>query len=302
MRAGLIINAKSGAAQSMQPGEAKEKLAQILASKGWQIDCHVIEGENLEQQALRLRSDGAEIIVVGGGDGTINSLADVSYRHKFPLAVLPLGTHNHFAKDIGMPADLEEAALSLTSGVIREVDLGEVNGKLFLNNSSIGAYPRAVEARSQLQKRVPLKKWAAMLIATINAFARHPVLNVKIQFAESVKIRSTPFVFVGNNEYEIDLFSIKLRSCLNAGKLCVYTARCAGVSCLVRLFFQSLFNRLEGSRDFEMFLCEEVELIPHKNRLKVACDGEVMTMDAPLRYRVIKKGLKVLAPKAAREC
>jgi diacylglycerol kinase family enzyme len=297
MRAGVIINSNSGTAQAMSTGKAESRISRHLREKGWSVESRFFEGGRLRQPTEQLLQNGCDILFVGGGDGTVSAVAEIAVERGVAIAPLPLGTHNHFAKDLCIPQDLDAALAAILEGEFRKIDAGCVNGKLFLNNSSIGAYPQAVEARSKLQQKVPITKWAAMAIATVNTFARRPLAHVRIGMDGREITRSAPFIFVGNNQYDIDLFAIKLRTSLNSGKLCIYTARCTGISCLFRLFFLSLINRLKGSRDFEMFLCETAVITPKQRHAKVSRDGEVMMMETPLKYRIMKGALRVMAPK-----
>src|SRR6185503_16647759 len=101
----------------------------------------------------------ADAVVIGGGDGTVSAAADRAVRHGKPIGVLPLGTLNHFARDLGMPPDLRDAVRAIATGVVREVDVGEVNGRVFVNNSSIGVYPTVVRDRDEQRLRFGRGKW-----------------------------------------------------------------------------------------------------------------------------------------------
>ncbi len=212
------------------------------------------------------------------------------------LGVLPLGTLNHFSKDLGIPQDLAEAVLVIAENNTIEVDVGEVNEQIFLNNSSIGLYPNIVRRRER-QQRLGQSKWYAAFWATFAVLRRYPFFAIRLKIENEELTRRTPFVFVGNNEYEMDAFKIGTRNCLDAGKLSIYLLRRTGRMGLVRLALSSLFGLLQQSKDFEALCSAEVTIeTRRKKNLLVAFDGEVKMMQTPLYYRVREKSLRVIVP------
>ncbi len=151
---------------------------------------------------------GADAVVAGGGDGTINAVASVVADSRTVFGVLPMGTLNHFAKDLRIPLELDDAITVIAQGRVRRVDVGEVNGRIFLNNSSLGLYPDIVRDRERQQRRLGRGKWLAFCWATLAALRRYPFLNVRPQLGENSHPRRTPFVFIGNNEYPVQGFNI----------------------------------------------------------------------------------------------
>ena len=166
--------------------------------------------------ARRAAVDGCARVVAGGGDGTISTVAALLAGTDKALAVLPLGTLNHFAKDLGLPLELEAAARVAATGRVVRVDVGEVNGRVFINNSSIGLYPRLVRRRQQQQDRLGRGKWAAFLFAGLSVLRRYPFLDVRLEADGRTFSRRTPFVFVGNNDYLMDGLQIGARARLDA--------------------------------------------------------------------------------------
>ena len=148
--------------------------------------------------ARRALADGAEAVVAGGGDGTINAVASVLAGSGVAFGVLPLGTLNHFAKDLGIPLALDEAVRNVAEGKPMQVDVGQVNERIFLNNSSLGLYPDIVRDREKQQRRLGRGKWPAAAWATIAALRRYPFLSVRLTIDGAQHARSTPFVFIGS--------------------------------------------------------------------------------------------------------
>jgi len=239
---------------------------------------------------------GASMVVAGGGDGTINAVASVLVDTGIAFGVLPLGTLNHFAKDLNIPLDLDAAIANLADGVAARVDVGEVNGRVFLNNSSLGLYPDIVRDREQQQRRLGRGKWPAFIWAVLAALRRYPFLQVGLALNGERHARSTPFVFIGNNEYRMQGLNIGERVRLDGGALSLYVAQRPGRLGLVRLAFHALLGRLAQLKDFDVLTAAKLDVETRHKRLRVATDGEVTIMATPLRYRIRPAALTVLVP------
>ena len=154
----VVLNASSGNGTAEK---AADRLKEIFAAAGREARISLArQGSEIDNAIRRAVEAGCETLVVGGGDGTINSGAAAVVGRNIPLGVLPLGTLNHFAKDVGIPLDVEEAIRVLLEGVVCKVDVGEVNGRIFLNNSSLGVYPAIVRLRERYRTRI-WGKWLA---------------------------------------------------------------------------------------------------------------------------------------------
>jgi len=238
----------------------------------------------------------SEVIVAAGGDGTANTVASAAIARHRTLGVLPLGTLNHFARDLGIPIELEEAVDTIAGGFTTLVDVGEVNSRIFLNNSTLGLYPSIVHER-QKQQRLGHGKWPAFAWSAITVFRRYPFLDVKLKAdGKSVESR-TPFVFIGNNVYAMEGFKIGIRDRLDAGTLSVYMTLRIGRWGLFRLAVRALLGRLRYERDFVSLLTDDVSIETKRKRVRVARDGEVEVIATPLQYLIHRKALRVLAPK-----
>jgi diacylglycerol kinase family enzyme len=258
----------------------------------------VRRGQDVQAAADRLLRQGHSPIVAGGGDGTISAVASVLRGQQTPMGVLPLGTLNHFAKDLKIPLDLEGAVAVILDGNIADVDVAEVNDLVFINNSSLGLYPSIVHQREQQQQRLGRGKWPAFIWAALNVLRRYPFINVRLT-ADDVELRrSTPFVFIGNNEYQMEGVNIGARSCLNGGKLSLHVAHRTGRWGLVRFAIKALFGTLRNEKDLDMLCAKEIWIENRRKHLRVATDGEVSMMEMPLHYRIHPGGLRVLVEKA----
>ncbi len=291
----VIINTNSG---SVIEGDTELLLAEAFAAHGVEVKIHFAKGgDEIEALAKQAADSDAEIIVAGGGDGTISTVAAEVLKANKTLGVLPLGTLNNFSKDLQIPQDLFEAVRVIAEGHARQVDVGEVNEHLFINNSSIGLYPNIVRRRER-QQRLGRGKWMAALWATLRMFRLSPFLKVRIKVGDKTFLRKTPFVFVGNNEYEMDLYKIGRRVEMDGGELSVYFLHRGGRRGVVLLLFRTVFGMVKQWKDFEAVKTEETVIHTRRKRLHVAFDGEVRILESPLHYRIHPKALTVIVPRA----
>jgi diacylglycerol kinase family enzyme len=234
-------------------------------------------------------------VVAAGGDGTVSAVAGALAGTGARLGVLPLGTLNHFARDLGIPADLDEAVRVLAAGLVRRVDVGEVNGRRFVNNSSIGLYPRVVRRRRRL--RALLGKWLALVLGGLQVLWRFPRLALRLQAAGVDAPVVTPFLFVANNRYEPDLRAGGRREALDRGALHLYVARTGKRRALLRIALRWMAGR-GRDEDVAELSAREVSVDSRRHALDVAADGEVVRLRPPLRYVIHPGALAVLAPPA----
>lgn len=239
------------------------------------------------------------VVVAAGGDGTVSAVADVLRGTGIALGVVPLGTLNHFARDLGIPLDPEEAVRTIVAGHRIAVDVGEVNGRGFINNASLGLYPGIVRERKRQQRRLRRSKRAAMLWATLAVLQRPPLLDLRLDLEDATHACRSPFVFVGNNDYVLEGFDIGRRERLDAGFLNVYSTRSATAGGLVLLALRALFGRLRQARDFHEATVRTLRVESRHASLLVATDGEVQTMRTPLQFRVHRRALEVIVPAKA---
>lgn len=234
-------------------------------------------------------------IVAAGGDGTINAVAATLVGTGTVLGILPLGTFNHFAKDLGIPLDLSGAVRTVLAGGVRAVDVGEVNGQVFLNNSSLGFYPRMVRLRVTEQRRGHAR-FVSLALAALTCL-RHPsslLIRLRVDGVE-VRVKRTALLFVGNNRYTIAGSRIGGRVRIDSGRL--WLCATPDVSCrrLAGLMMRALAGRLHPS-DLEAEDACEILVETRRRKLNVAWDGEVTSMTTPLRYTIHPGALRVLVP------
>lgn len=297
MKIRVIVNRSGGTLKGSEDQEGR--IVAAFETAGVDADVRMTESEDIFE-ALKdaAAAPGLDAVVAGGGDGTLSCAAGHLADSGRAFGVLPLGTLNHLARDAGIPADLEEAAKVIAAGHIREIDVAEVNGRVFVNNSSVGLYPDMVRLRELEQEKLGRSKRMAMLSAGITSlrhFRRHrlwisaPGLEAPIR---------TPFLFIGNNRYQVNLFGLGKRERLDEGELCLYAIRAKTRLHLLWAGIRGIFGRLDQQRDFITAYVAEAEISSTRPSLVLSADGETVRTETPLRYRIRPKALRLIVPAA----
>ncbi len=295
----IIVNETAGAGRAK---DGLDTLEEIFRGVG--IEVRVVpfnSGDDLKAIAVEAAATKPSAVVAAGGDGTINTVASALVGTGVPLGVLPLGTLNHFAKDLGIPLDVSEAAKIIAAGHTADVDVGSVNGHIFLNNSSLGLYPSIVRNREVQQRRLGRGKWPALLWATWTVLRRRPFLKVGLCLDDVKRQCVASFVFIGNNEYTMEGFNIGARARVDQGRLSVYMSQRRSRARLLMLAIRALLGRLYQARDFEAVTVQSLTVESRHRRLHVATDGEVNLLDTPLEYEIRPGALRVLVPSPAEQ-
>ena len=287
-----ILNDKAGSSNAV---EAQTLITRVAVKRGWAARVLISsDGADLNSLADQARAAGG-LVVVGGGDGTIAAVAAALVGTDTALGVLPMGTLNHFAKDLGIPLELEKAVQTLFTGKVARVDVGEVNGHIFLNNSSIGFYPRIVQERER-EQRQGRSKWVAFAQAAALMFQKSRTLHVELDEAHSRRQSyDTPFVFVGNNRYAVSGLEIGTRAILDGSKLWVCAAPYAGRLTLIALALEAPLGFVRDA-DLAAFETDQTNVRMRRDHVRVATDGEVKVMQTPLHYRSRPGALRVVVP------
>lgn len=293
----VLLNQTAGTLAKSQSHDEPQRIRDGFAARGHHIDVRDLPGDQIEAQARQAVTDGEfDVIIAGGGDGTLNTIANVVIGSDKAYGVLPLGTHNHFAKDLDIPLELEPAIEALSRGHVVELPVAEVNGRVFLNFSGIGFHPNLVKHRDAQRKSLGRSKWAAMFIAFFRVFTRFPVLRVRLQTDDRTLMRNTPSVIVCNNPHQMKVFGVERASVPARGLLNVYVARRTSRLSMLWLIIRAMFNSLDQAKDFEAMALSDVTLDTARRSARVSIDGEVTDMRPPLRYRISPRPLRVLVP------
>lgn len=294
--AGAITCVLNGAAGSNRAIEAKERLSELFGEHGVEPRILVARnGRDIDALVRRAIKEVGGTIVAAGGDGTMNAVAGALVDTGTPMGILPLGTLNHFAKDLRIPLELEKAVATVLTGRVVSIDVGDVNGRVFLNNSSLGIYPWIVHERETEQSK-GYGKWVAFGRAVISVMKRYSLLHIglRVEGYDEAEAK-TPFVFVGNNRYESQGLNIGQRTALDEGQLWVCRAPPASRSRLLLLAIKHAFGSGNTS-ELQIFDAQDVSVRARARRLSVATDGEVNILETPLQYRVRPAALRVVVP------
>jgi diacylglycerol kinase family enzyme len=227
-----------------------------------------------EDAAALARDAEAESLGVAGGDGSLAAVADVALERDLPFVVVPYGTRNHFARDLGMDRDDPLAAVEAFSGVERRIDVGRVNGQLFLNNVALGLYATLVHRRERHRSR----RDALASIRALLLLARERGKEQDLSL-DGGRLEAS-VVLVANNAYELVLFNVGERARLDEGRLYLYIARG---------WRPQTWEERSGT-DFT---------IESETRIRAAMDGEAVELEAPLRFSIEQRALRVLVPPGA---
>lgn len=290
----VILNCRAGAGHSdLQVDE----LRQAFEQAGLEADVVMCRhGETLEDSVRKALEARPSILAAAGGDGTISAVANALRGTGTALGIMPFGTLNHFAKDLGIPLEPVEAARAIAGGRRVAVDVGEVNGRVFINNASLGLYPGMVKERDRQQRRLRRSKRHAMMWATLAVLNRPPLLELRLELDGQLQECRAPFVFIGNNAYQMEGFDIGTRARLDAGVLDVYTTRRRHTGGLILLMLRAFFGRLRQADDFIDSTVRTLRVASRRASLLVATDGEVTPMRTPLEFRILPRALEVIVP------
>ena len=290
----VLVN-RGGGSAARHGAALAERVEAAFAAAALAVDLRLLNGSEIAQAAAAVA--GRPVVVVGGGDGTLGAAAGVLAGSGSTLGILALGTRNHLAHELGLPDDLTDAARLIAQGTRRRIDLGEVDGRTFVNNASIGLYPALVRRREDN----PAPKWLAALPAAAGALGRlrHHRLRLVIDGRERPVL--TPLLFVGNGRYLLEREGLGTRESLDDGRLSVYAVASRRRLALIGFAVRALVGRADPGRDFAA-LGEAGELVVagRSHHIDVALDGEVVRLPMPLRFRTLPGALSVIAPSAGR--
>ncbi len=308
----VLLNKKSGTLANSETGDEADRIARGFTARGVPVDVRQAKPDKAKDQIAEAIAQGVTAVVVGGGDGTINAVANAVAGTDLLFSVLPLGTHNHFAKEMGVPDDLDAAVATLAEAVatgesVDELDVAELNGVLFLNFSGVGLHPQVVEAREAHHEQIKrfsivrkiLRKFTKPLstaIAFLASLGQLRFLRLLLVANGKKEIRITPAVVIGNNVHQIEVFGVADISVMRRDVLNAYVARVNRPIGVFRVLLAAATRQLSAMREFEVIATDDLTIHNRRPRLKVSVDGEVMQFATPLRYRVRRKALRMICP------
>ena len=311
----VVLNAGSG---SHSGDDDQQTMARVFQDAGREVEFLRIENPaqiaQLAQRAVELAHAHAGVVVAAGGDGTINAVASAVLKGAVggklcAFGVLPQGTFNYFGRAHGIAQDTQAAARALLGASVQPVQVGLVNGQVFLVNASVGLYPQMLEDREAWKKRLGRSRVVAFVsgVATLLRARRQLRLQIESTAAPgstgttttAPRLLRTPTWFVGNNQLQLSRVGIDPAhtDALVNGELAAVVVRPIGTASLFWLLLRGIIGRLGDADNIDTFAFKRLTVLPKgRKRIKVATDGETHWMATPLRFEVSPQPLLLMVP------
>lgn len=295
-----VLNRDGGTLRTADLDALCEEAARIFAGHGHTFDCRVVGGADLLPELERAAATaGIDVLMAGGGDGTISAAAGVAFRAGVPLAVLPAGTMNLFARSLQMPLTLPEALHAIATAPVRSVDIASANDRAFVHQFSVGLHPRLVRIRETLAYRSRYGKILASGRALLSAIVNPPRFVAEVTTPRGVERRSYSAIQVTNNP--VGEGHLPHADSLEQGRLGIYSAPPLGMPDMVRLLIDVALGTWRGSPVVSEREVRELTLTfpRRKSNAMASIDGELMPLPGRVEIRIHPGALKVVAPATA---
>lgn len=293
----VLMNAESG---SHDTADARAAITQAIAERSRELEILIARRpRDLPDLARRAAERGPCILAAAGGDGTLNGVAEVARERDLPLGVIPLGTFNYFARGLGIPQDPAAAARVVAEGRPRRVAAGFANGRIFLNNASLGLYRRLIEERESHKRRFGRHRLVALLSALATLLQRHRAYRLHLEVNGQAVEFSTLSVFFGRNALQLERLGLDEALCVARGELAVLAPRDVGRLRMLALVLRAALGQLETASDLRQDCARRVEikrLYGSGRRIRLAIDGEVAECSLPLVVEAVPDALCVMVP------
>jgi diacylglycerol kinase family enzyme len=297
----LVMNNGSGSRDALQ---TRETIEQRLSQAGRRFELLPVDDPSqlaaTARHALKLAIENDGIVVAVGGDGTLSAVSEVVLGSGVPFGILPQGTFNYFGRTYGISQNTEAALACLLDAVIQPVDTGMLNGRTFLVNASLGLYPQLLEDRETYKRRYGRSRLIALWSALVTLMHAHRSLKVQIDLeGQPRRHLTTPTIVVGNNALQLEQLGFDQVDEIERHHLVAMTSRSRGTLALYGLLIRGLLRRMGEAEDVISFGFDTMTVRPGRTRkrLKVAMDGEICWMNAPLTFRVAPDKLPLLVPR-----
>lgn len=296
----IILNSGSG---HNSTSATRAIIEGVLTGAGRSYQLVVVEDaaqlDQIARETVKQASEQGGAIVVAGGDGTINTVAQAVLGSGCAFGVLPQGTFNYFSREHGISSDTAQATRALLTARIQDVQVGLVNDRIFLVNASLGLYPQLLEDREAFKEQYGRSRLVAFASGLLTLLSNRQQLRIGLQLrGETHEIR-TPTLFVGNNRLQLEQIGIPLENAIEYGELAAIMLRPIGKMAMLWLLVRGAVGTLGEADNIISFSFKRMTVMPmrtHKHRIKVATDGEVVWMDTPLEFRVSPQPLRLLKP------
>ncbi|WP_367849462.1 diacylglycerol kinase family protein [Rhodoferax sp. WC2427] len=296
----FVINAASGRSDADAKRAVIEQALQAAGRTGELLFTRPADLPRVAREAAATALATRSAVVAVGGDGTINAVAQAAHAAGCALGVVPLGTFNYFARTHGISTEPAQAAQMLMQAVPTPVQVGTVNGQVFLVNASLGLYPVLLEDRETYKARFGRSRWVALGAAVMTLLRFHRQLHLQIDQGGVVRNVRTPTLFVGNNRLQLEQVGVNLSDHparpLDDGQIAAVMLKPMGTLAMVGLMVRGAMGTLGEADSVESFAFSRMVVQPRRRKIKVAFDGEVTRMRTPLEFRVAAQPLFLLKP------
>ena len=300
----FVINAAAGSSDAEAKREVIETALRAGGRRGDLLFCSPAELSGVAQQAAARAIAIRTAVVAVGGDGTLNTVAQAAHAAGCAMGVVPQGTFNYFARTHGIPADPTEAVRLLLRAAPAPVQVAGINERVFLVNASLGLYPDLLEDREAYKARFGRSRWVAFVAACATLLRAQRRLRLHIETGGKVRDMQTLTLFVGNNRLQLQQFGAEpddtMAGTPGDGSMAALVLRPIGTLSMIGLMLHGAMGRLGEAAGVERFEFEHLVVRPTlpqgRSGVKVAFDGEVTMMRAPLDFRVLAKPLYLLMP------
>ena len=297
----IILNAGSGRHDA---GDTRNIIEHRLTAVGRDYELTMVEQagrlDDIARKTLARAQQQQGIVVIAGGDGAINAVTQVVLGSGCPLGVLPQGTFNYFARTHGIPCDTLQAVETLLTARITPVQVGLVNDRVFLVNASLGLYPQLLEDREAYKQQYGRSRLVALVSGLVSVLRHHRQLRISLEHAGQVRDMRTPTLFVGNNPLQLAQIGIPLIDALAQGELAAIMPKPVGTLALLGLMLRGAFGQLGETENVVSFGFKHLRVgsrqFYRQRRVKIATDGEIVWLRAPLEFRVAPEPLYLLKP------
>jgi diacylglycerol kinase family enzyme len=297
MRCHAILNRRAGTIIGAGPEAFEKKLEHAFREAGHSISIETVEPKQMAERLVKAAGDNYDALIVGGGDGSVNAAAAALLGRKTALGILPLGTLNRLAQDLGISVNIDEALAQLVDAEPRAIDVGEVNGNIFLCNSFIGLPPLVSERRQSLRGRPLLERLFGYLKIPVELARGARRLALVIDDSETPRPCRALTVVVSNNAYSEAANLIPKRRALDEGKLGLYVSKHRTLAQTALLLLRAALGRWNGDPKLESQELERLTIRSRAKKLRVSNDGELLWLETPLNYCIRPKALMVLRPR-----
>lgn len=293
----VLMNVGSG---SNEKEQVQQEIVNAISAAGGEASIFELRPgkditQTIERAVIEAKRTGT-IVVAAGGDGTLTAVASQCYRHMVPMGIIPLGTFNYLAREMGVPMNPANAATALVGGRRRTINVGFLNDKMFINNASFGLYTQIIRRREADKSRFGRFRIVALLSAIATLIRGQSRFAIRIVTPEGVHVRRTAMVFVCNNVFQLENIGLKQTECIRSGQLAVALLKPLRRFDTARLLLRGLTRTLNDESNLEQFCAQMFSVDSRRRRIDVVLDGEVTRCSTPLSFRVVHDALQVVVP------